>query len=259
MDLVDYYNTHWTELPEGDVDWDRLQMIVSRVRPGDLVLEAGCGPGFLAKLLKDKGASVIGTDVSQVGARRTAARGIDTHHVDLDTMRLPFPDQHFDTVVCNSNLEHLFYLDRNVAECLRVLKRGGTFIWMEPNSAHWRYRLWLLFGRWPYIPNSPTDPYHIRHLTAYELRRHCERNGVRVLETRGHAGLWCKGLYPRWFSRRGIGRLVGLIYPLLVRVRPSFFARYLLVRGVKLEHKAGELGATDGHARDASQTTGRAA
>ena len=30
MDLIDYYDKHWTELPEGDVDWDRLQMIVSR-------------------------------------------------------------------------------------------------------------------------------------------------------------------------------------------------------------------------------------
>src|SRR5262249_32201050 len=222
MDLVDYYNRHWTELPEGDVDWDRLQMIVSRVRPRELVLEAGCGPGFLAKLLKDRGARVIGTDVSQVGARRTAGRGIETHHVDLDTTRMPFPDEYFDTVVCNSNLEHLFYLDRNVAECLRVLRRGGTFIWMEPNSAHWHYRLWLLFGRWPHIPHTPPDPYHIRHVTMYELGRHCARNGVRVVERRGHAGLWCRGLYPRWFSRRGIGRVIGLVYPWLVRLRPSF-------------------------------------
>ena len=150
-------------------------------------------------------------------------------------MKLPFADQSFDTVICNSNLEHLFHLEQNLAECIRVLRVGGKFIWMEPNTAHWRYRLWLLFGRWPYIPNSPTDPYHIRHLTAYELGRHCERNGVQVREVRGHAGLWCKGLYPRWFSRRGVGRIVGLVYPLLVRLRPSFFARYLLVRGVKLE------------------------
>jgi len=236
MDLVDYYDKHWTELPEGDVDWDRLQMIVSRVRPGDLVLEAGCGPGFLAKLLQDRGARVVGTDVSHVGARRTGARGIETHHVDLDTMRMPFPDQHFDTVVCNSNLEHLFYLDHNVAECLRVLKRGGTFIWMEPNSGHWRYRLWLLFGRWPYIPNSPTDPYHIRHVTAYELARMCRANGLVVDEIRGHAGLWCRGLYPRWFYVRGIARVVHTIYPLLVRARPSVFARYLFVRATKREH-----------------------
>jgi methionine biosynthesis protein MetW len=251
MDLVDYYDRHWTDLPEGDVDWDRLQMIVARVQPGDLVLEAGCGPGFLAALLKDKGARVVGTDVSHVGARRTAARGIETHHVDLDTTRLPFPDEHFDTVVCNSNLEHLFYLDRNIAECLRVLRRGGTLVWMEPNSGHWRYRLWLLFGRWPYIPNSPTDPYHIRHLTMRELVEHCRHNGVRVVERRGHAGLWCRGLYPRWFGIRGIGRLVGIVYPLLVRLRPSFFARYLLVRGVKVEHVTRVEGARDGqgHAR----------
>jgi methionine biosynthesis protein MetW len=236
MDLQDYYDHHWTELPEGEVDFDRLRMIVRHVEPGMRVLEAGCGPGFLAKLLKDRGADVIGTDVSRVGTERTARRGVPTRHVDLDTMTLPFADQSFDTVVCNSNLEHLFYLDDNVAECLRVLKVGGTFIWMEPNTGHWRYRLWLLFGRFPYIPNSPTDPYHIRHVTAYELRRHCERNGLVVEELLGHAGLWCRALYPSWFYARGIARVVHAVYPALVRLRPSVFARYLFVRAVKREH-----------------------
>ena len=127
---------------------------------------------------------------------------------ELSFLSKAFADEHFDTVVCNSNLEHLFYLDRNVAECLRVLKRGGTFIWMEPNSAHWRYRLWLLAGRWPYIENSPTDPYHIRHLTAYELQRHCTRNGLVVRELIGHAGLWCRPIYPSWFYARGVARVV---------------------------------------------------
>src|SRR5262249_36207904 len=106
-------------------------------------------------------------------------------------------------------------------------------------SAHWRYRLWLLFGRWPYIPNSPTDPYHIRHVTMYELGRHCARNGVRVVERRGHAGLWCRGLYPAWFSWRGVGRIAGIVSPRLVATRPSFFARYLFVRGIKVEHNHG--------------------
>jgi len=182
MDLRDYYDRHWTELPEGQVDYKRLSMIVERVQAGERVLEAGCGPGFLAKLLKDKGAHVIGTDVSRVGAERTARRGIETHHVDLDTTKLPFPDQSFDTVVCNSNLEHLFFLEQNLAECIRVLRLGGKFIWMEPNTAHWRYRLWLLFGRFPYIPESPTDPYHIRHVTAHELVRLCRANGLEVRE-----------------------------------------------------------------------------
>ena len=251
MDLCDYYDKHWTELPEGDVDYDRLKMIVARVEPGERLLETGCGPGFLAKLLKDKGADVIGTDVSRVGAERTAKRGIPTQHVDLDTTKLPFEDQSFDTVICNSNLEHLFYLEQNIAECLRVLRVGGKFIWMEPNSAHWRYRLWLLFGRFPYIPDSPTDPYHIRHLTAYEMTRHCERNGLAVKELLGHAGLWCHGLYPRWFRARGVGRLVHLVYPWLVRLRPSLFARYLFVRAEKKVHVAASATPPQ-HARDAA-------
>ena len=249
MDLQDYYDKHWTELPEGEVDYKRLQMIVSRVQPGEKLLEAGCGPGFLAKLLKDKGANVIGTDVSRVGTERTARRGIETYHVDLDTMKLPFPDQSFDTVICNSNLEHLFYLEQNLSECIRVLRLGGKFIWMEPNTAHWRYRLWLLFGRFPYIPESPTDPYHIRHVTAYELRKLCNKNGLEVKELLGHPGLWCKGLYPKWFYMRGIARVVHAIYPTLVRLRPQFFARYLFVRAEKKTHVAASGVVPAGHTK----------
>ncbi len=236
MDLRDYYDHHWTELAEGDVDYDRLRMIVDRVQPGERVLESGCGPGFLADLLKKKGASITAVDVSHVGAERTARRGIEARQCDLDTTPLPFPDLSFDVVVCNSNLEHLFYLDRNIRECLRVLRVGGRLIWMEPNSGHWRYRLWLARGRFPYIENSPTDPYHIRHLTAAEMRRHCERGGIAVTEVRGHAGLWCHGLYPLWFQLRGVGRLIAALYPRLVEIRPSFFARYLLVAGEKTQH-----------------------
>ena len=117
---------------------------------------------------------------------------------------------------------------------------------MEPNTAHWRYRLWLLFGRFPYIPESPTDPYHIRHVTAHELVRLCRANGLEVRELRGHAGLWCRGLYPKWFYMRGIARVVHAIYPTLVRLRPQFFARYLFVRAEKLVHVAAH-GAAPAH------------
>jgi len=57
-----------------------------------------------------------------------------------------------------------------------------------------------------------------------------------VDELLGHAGLWCRALYPRWFYARGIARIVRKIYPWLVRARPSVFARYLFVRATKREH-----------------------
>ena len=83
-------------------------------------------------------------------------------------------------MVANSNLEHLFFLHRHINEVTRCIKPGGKFIWLVPNIGHWRYRLWLMFGRFPYIPNSPTDEYHIRYITAHEGRKLITRGRPRA-------------------------------------------------------------------------------
>jgi methionine biosynthesis protein MetW len=207
--------------------------VLDALEPGERVLDSGCGPGFLAGLLKEHGIDVVGTDVSRVGPERTRARGVPAQQVDLDTEALPFPDGEFDAVVANSNLEHLFYLRRHVAECVRCVRPGGKFIWLVPNIGHWRYRLWLLGGRLPTIPNSPTDEYHIRFVTAHEARALLRDAGVIDVRLRGHAGTWCAGLYPRVFTSHYTARIAARLYAPLVRLRPSLFARYLCFYGVK--------------------------
>jgi methionine biosynthesis protein MetW len=233
MDLRSYYDDHWTHVPEGDVDYSRLRLVLDHVEPGARVLDSGCGPGFLAALLAEHGVRVVGTDVSAVGVERTRARGIDAQQVDLDTDPLPFPDGEFDAVIANSNLEHLFYMRRHVAECVRCVKPGGTFIWLVPNIGHWRYRLWLLAGRFPYIPCSPTDEYHIRYVTAHDGKRLLREAGLERIALRGHAGTWVRGLYPRVFVNRYTKPLFDRLYEPLVRLRPSLFARYLFFSAVK--------------------------
>jgi methionine biosynthesis protein MetW len=233
MDLRDYYDDHWTHVPEGGVDYSRLQYVVDELEPGERVLDSGCGPGFLAALLAEHGVDVIGTDVSKVGPERTRARGIDARQVDLDTEPLPFPDGEFDAVVANSNLEHLFYIHKHVAECVRCVRPGGKFIWLVPNIGHWRYRLWLLAGRFPYIPDSPTDPYHIRYMTAHEAERLLREAGLANIRLRGHAGTWVRGLYPRLLVNKYTKRYFDALYEPLVRMRPSLFARYLCFYALK--------------------------
>jgi methionine biosynthesis protein MetW len=233
MDLRAYYDDHWQHVPEGGVDYSRLRLVLDALEPGERVLDSGCGPGFLAGLLKEHGIDVVGTDVSRVGPERTRARGVSAQQVDLDTEALPFPDGEFDAVVANSNLEHLFYLRRHVAECVRCVRPGGKFIWLVPNIGHWRYRLWLLGGRFPTIPNSPTDEYHIRFVTAHEARALLRDAGVIDVRLRGHAGTWCAGLYPRVFTSHYTARIAARLYAPLVRLRPSLFARYLCFYGVK--------------------------
>lgn len=212
-------------------------MIIDAVPAGARALETGCGPGFLAKRLVDKGVDLQCTEVSHAGTERTRARGVRAQRVDLDVEPLPFPDAEFDYVIANSNLEHLFYIHRHVAECLRVLRPGGRFIWMVPNIGHWRYRWLLLRGRFPYLPETPTDLYHIRYMTLADARDTIGQGGGRLVIVRGHAGLWVRALYPR--PLRGLWRLPlvgGLFrgaYEGLVRLRPSFFGRYLYLEAEK--------------------------
>ncbi|HEY7421574.1 MAG TPA: class I SAM-dependent methyltransferase [Gaiellaceae bacterium] len=233
MDLRDYYDEHWSAVPEGRVDYTRLQYVVDGLEPGERVLDAGCGPGFLAALLAEHGVHVVGTDVSAVGPERTRGRGIEARQVDLDTEPLPFDDGSFDAVVANSNLEHLFYMRRHVSECVRCVRPGGKFIWLVPNIGHWRYRLWLLVGRFPYVAESPSDEYHIRYVTAHEARKLLQAAGLTQITLRGHAGTWVRGLYPRLLVNKYTKRYFDPPYELLVRWRPSLFARYLCFYCVK--------------------------
>jgi len=233
VDLRDYYDKHWTHVPEGGVDYSRLQYVLDYLEPGEYVLDSGCGPGFLAGMLRDAGMNVVGTDVSKVGPERTRARGIDAQQVDLDTDPLPFADGTFDAVIANSNLEHLFYMRRHVQELVRCARPGGKFVWLVPNIGHWRHRLWLLAGRFPYVADSPTDEYHIRYVTAYEGKKLLREAGIEQVQLRGHAGTWVRGLYPRILVNRFTKRTFDRLYKPLVRLRPSLFARYLCFYGVK--------------------------
>ena len=233
MDLRDYYDNHWTHVPEGGVDYSRLQYVLDNLEPGERVLDSGCGPGFLAALLAENGIDVVATDVSKVGVERTRARGIDAYHCDLDTDDLPFEDGEFDAVIANSNLEHLFFIHRHIGTCVRCVRPGGKFIWLVPNIGHWRYRLWLLAGRFPYIPNSPTDEYHIRYITAHEGMKLLREAGLTNIRLRGHAGTWVAGLYPRLLVNRFAKPYFDRLYEPLVRYRPGLFARYLCFYAVK--------------------------
>jgi ubiquinone/menaquinone biosynthesis C-methylase UbiE len=75
------------------------------VDPGHRVLEVACGTGRFTAMLADLGANVVGLDISREmlaqGREKATAAGVDDRIEFLrgDASRLPFPDDHFDTVV----------------------------------------------------------------------------------------------------------------------------------------------------------------
>jgi len=220
VNLVDFYDAYWRQADD-TFDMERLSLIAERVQPGESVLEVDCGPGVLARMMHDRGIRVVGTDLSSVAVERARGKGITAYQVDVDTQPLPFASDRFDAVVSNSMIEHRFFPERCLDECVRVLKPQGRFIVCLPNIAHWLCRWWVVTGRFPYVENSPTDALHIRFFTVTEAKQLCEARGLEVLEVDGSASLWAKSFYPAPLRSRRVRNL----YTALAHRWPSLFAR----------------------------------
>jgi len=106
---------------------------IARPRPGQRVLDVGCGCGFdvfVASLLVGPAGRAFGVDltaemVAHAGAAAAAWAPPNLTFTTADVESLPFPDQAFDLVISNGALNLAPDKDRAFRELARVLRRGG--------------------------------------------------------------------------------------------------------------------------------------
>ncbi|MEO7557140.1 MAG: methyltransferase domain-containing protein [Acidimicrobiales bacterium] len=149
----------WVQPPEVQriLRGEYLERVVACVRPGDRVLEVGCGAGWLTLLLAELGSSeVTGIDFSsdQVALAKRAAKqaGASSVHFEVCALgEMAERDGGFDVVVMHAFLHHL--ATDEVDEAIRlagsVLAPGGRLVVFEPT----------LFRR-----GRPTGPWALRAL-----------------------------------------------------------------------------------------------
>jgi SAM-dependent methyltransferase len=105
-------------------------------RPGERVVDVGCGPGFyVAETLDRVGpeGSVVGVDASapmlDVAAKRCEGHGNVGFHQG-DVTELPVADADFDRALSVQVLEYVADIPRGLGELCRVLRPGGrVLIW----------------------------------------------------------------------------------------------------------------------------------
>lgn len=124
-------------------------LVAAEVRPGDRVLDVGCGPGSLTRML----ARAVGAEGAAVGidaapenteyATRKARRLPNCSFQPGTAESLDFPDGGFDLVVSSLVMHHLPEESRlqAVREMRRVLRPGGTLLLADfriPERGPWR-------------------------------------------------------------------------------------------------------------------------
>jgi SAM-dependent methyltransferase len=103
-------------------------------RPGDRVLDVGCGNGSYLRALDARGVDAVGTDIS-VGMLAAAAHD---QLVQSDAQFLPFRTASFAVVLAPHMLYHVPDPARAIHELRRVLRPGGTCVVTTNGSAHMR-------------------------------------------------------------------------------------------------------------------------
>ena len=171
---------------------------------GRLVLDLGCGMGGLSTALALEGADVRAVDFNRHYCHITRLRGmrygLDLAPINAAGEALPFPDAHFDIVMCVDVLEHVRDPEALLSEISRCLKPGGLcqitainrFAFRDPHY-HARLVNWL--------PRRAADAYLRLFAHAKDNARFKDRQTLREMHYYTYRGL------ERLLARHGLGGL----------------------------------------------------
>lgn len=180
-------------LPVDSAEWWALgeaqaAQVDAYAKPGDLVIDFGCGYGRLSIPLERAGYIVLAVDASQAMldglAERAAAAGVDVGHVRSDGFDLPelvddLIGEKAAVVISRAVLIHHDYagVEAIVTLLANVLRPGGHLIADWPISDHPRER-----ARW--VDVTTWDP--------HERLKVADAAGLELVEDNGGASVWRK-------------------------------------------------------------------
>jgi len=152
-----------------------IKKFASETDKDAVILDVGCGikpyRAFFAST------QYTGIDI-QGGGHSDEAKEVTRY---FDGYTIPFPDNSFDTLLCTEVLEHADDPEMLVAECARVLKKGGR-----------------AYFSMPFVYPEHEVPYDFRRFTHFEHQRLFAKNNFLNITTEKTTGFF--GTFGQIFS-----------------------------------------------------------
>lgn len=139
-DLASYHIDRETDLNKKSIDF-----ILGSLE-GKSVLDISCGSGFLAReIVKKFNLEVIGIDFIISDKIKDSQ---NPRFIESSIEKIPFPDNHFDTVISTHTLEHVIDVNLAVSELRRVCKK--KLIVVLPRQRNYKFTFDLHVHFFPY-------------------------------------------------------------------------------------------------------------
>jgi len=200
---------------------------IDAAKPGNRLLDIGCGQGYVARELAAKGCHVTGMD-QYIPAGSPETAGIDFIRWNLDRTEFPVNVSAFDQIMMLDIIEHLKQPEQFMDELrfAAVCKRPEVII-TTANIGFFVTRLMLLLGQFNYGRKGILDATHTRLFTFRSLKALLEQSGYNVLEVRG-----IPAPFPKAIGNNAISRFFLRVNQALIAISKGFFSYQIFVRAV---------------------------
>src|SRR3954470_17399163 len=184
-----FYEAFWADAPRDPEPWAweaRRALLLGEARPGERVLDLGCGAGRFLAALREAGADPVGVELAAAAAERARENvpGADVRLVGEDGS-LPLGHGEVDLVWCSEVLEHIPDVGHTLLEIRRVLRRGGRALITVPFHGRLQPAA-IALTRF----DAHFDPLgqHVRFFTRSSLAAALDHAGFAPVQVRAHGG-----------------------------------------------------------------------
>ncbi len=201
--MKEYYEKYWTrdsDVSDHDVTTPErkrrlLQTLNKYCKPGETVLDLGCGGGKFTAWMAEAGFEVQGMDISKKAVDMAQRSFPDGNFKILNPDgSIPAEDQSFGAVWCSEVIEHIVEVDDFLKEIRRVMKPGGILILTTPYHGFIKNLSIILFK---FDGHFDVSGSHIRFFNKKSLAGCFKRTGFAPLSYGGIGRIW--PVYRTWF------------------------------------------------------------